>query len=315
MAIPRTATLSTESGLHVVAKQVAAAGRQAGAKTVDGGQATFRLRLDSLFAELASADAFDLIFVANDAGKVLYQTAPRNRGWRHLLRWGERNFVDSGAKEPAGLRIQDLKSLLGKDPVPEWARLSSASDRTSVTLGGQSHQLYVQPVAANNGLNARLVLGAFVPTERVVRQALAVDTYFVAFSVVALLLAILGIPFLKLASMSAHERFRVRDVYLLYLSAAALVTVATFIVVGYDGYRRWTREADEGLQSLADDLEGRLTNEVRDIRNQMAGYDAQVSWSDPDSPCTTKMVKAPGPSSIRRIPACFGGTRRCSSIR
>ena len=289
----QTATLSTESGLHVVARQAVQDG--SGAKTAEGGQVTWRLRLDSLFSELASADAFDMIFVANDAGKVLFQTAPGDRGWRHLLRWGERNFVDSGAKEPAGLRIQDVKNLLGKDAVPDWARLSSVSDRTSVTLGGQSHQLYVQPVAADNGLNSRLVLGALVPTERVVRKALAVDTYFVAFSVVALLLAILGIPFLKLASMSAQERFRVRDVYLLYLSAAALVMVASFIVVGYDGYLRWTREADEGLQDLADDLEGRLTAEVSDLRTQMAGYDAQVSWSAPDSPCTTKMVKAPWP--------------------
>ena len=164
-----------------------------------------------------------------------------------------------------------------------------------MSLGGQSQQLYVQPVGGENGISVRLVLGALVPTQRVVRQALAVDTYFVALLVVVLLLALLGLPFLKLVSMSAHERFRVRDVYALYLSCAALVTVGTFIVMGFDTYLRWTREADEGLRAMADDLEARLTKEVRDIRDQLADYDLEVSWYSPDSPCTTPRVMAPWP--------------------
>ena len=57
----QTATLSTESGLHVVARQAVQDG--SGAKTGEGGQVTWRLRLDSLFSELASADAFDVLLL------------------------------------------------------------------------------------------------------------------------------------------------------------------------------------------------------------------------------------------------------------
>ncbi len=281
------ATATTAQGLRIQAERVTTAGPSA---TVE-----WKVRLDTLFAELAFSDAFELIFVADEAGKVLYQNTPRQREWRQLLRWGERTFEDTGARESGGLRIQDMPSLLGKDAVPGWGRLHAVSDRTTVSLGGQSQQLYVQPVGGENGISVRLVLGALVPTQRVVRQALAVDTYFVALLVVVLLLALLGLPFLKLASMSAHERFQVRDVYALYLSCAALVTVATFIVMGYDTYLRWTREADTGLLAMADDLEARVTTEVRDIRDQLAGYDAAVSWYAPNSPCTTARVMAPWP--------------------
>jgi hypothetical protein len=294
--------LSTANGLAVLATRTEGPAAAPQAATPSD-HVVWRVQLDGLFDELAAVDGFDLIFVANQAGQVLYQTSPRNRGWRDLLRWGERTYVDSGARERAGLRIQDVKSLLGADAAPDWARLSSVSDRTSVRVGGQAFQLYVQPVAGEKWLDARVVLGALVRTDRVVQKALAVDTYFVAFFVVALLLALLGIPFLKLASLSAHERFRVRDLYLLYLSAAALVIVSTFMVVGYDGYRRWTREADDGLRMLADDLEARLTTEVRDIRDQMALYDARVAWLSPQSPCTTPLVKAPWPELDRSDPA------------
>ena len=252
-------------------------------------QVQWRVRLDTLFAELAFSDAFELIFVADENGQVLYQATPQHRDWRPLLRWGERTFEDSGAREAGGLRLQNTKSLFVKDAVPDWTRLHAVSDRTSVSLAGQSHQLYVEPVTGRNGINAQLVLGALVPTQGILRRALAVDTFAVALLVVVFLLALLGLPFLKLAAMSAHERLRTRDVYALYVSCAALVMLCTFIVVGYDTHLRWTREADEGLDRFADDLTARVDAEVRAIRDELVRYDTAVSKGS-TSPCNSTKV-------------------------
>jgi hypothetical protein len=66
----------------------------------------------------------------------------------------------------------------------------------------------------------------------------------VALLVVVFLLALLGLPFLKLVAMSTHERLRARDAYALHLSCAALVMMCTYMVLGYDSSLRWKGEAD-----------------------------------------------------------------------
>ncbi|HEY6508350.1 MAG TPA: hypothetical protein VIY56_10080, partial [Vicinamibacterales bacterium] len=285
------ATLSTSRGLAVDADRRIANPATPPARTPKNAP-RWRFRLDALFAELAFSDALDLVFVADEAGTVLYQATPRQGQWRRLLRWGESTFVDSGAHETGGLRVQSMTSMLGKDAVPGWSRLHAVSDNTTVSVGGESHQLYVQPVAGGSDMGVRVALGALVPTRSILRRALAIDTYFIALLVVIFLLGLLGLPFLKLAAMSAHERFRVRDVYALYLSCAALLMLATFIVLGIDTYVRWTHVADEGLARMADDLERRVTREVRDIRDQLISYDAVVAWRSPESPCSTPRVLA-----------------------
>jgi len=286
------AVLSTSRGLAVESGRLVANPKNTSAQKLPKEPARWRFQLDALIEELAFSDALELVFVADDAGTVLYQATPRQRQWRRMLRWGERTFEDSGALETGGLRIQNLTSMLGKDAVPGWTRLHAVSDNTTVSIGGESHQLYVQPVAGGSDMGVRLALGAIVPTQRILRRALAIDTYFIALLVVIFLLGLLGLPFLKLVAMSAHERFRIRDVYGLYVSCAALLTLATFIVLGIDTYARWTHVADEGLARMADDLERRVTREVRDIRNQLIGYDAIVAWRSPGSPCSNPMVLA-----------------------
>lgn len=269
--------LSAEGGLRVLAD------REGDGAAGDDAAAIWRFRADTLMNELALSDAVELVFLAGKDGTVVFQVTPAQR-WRRLLRWGEQTFRDSGAANVGGRRILNLSDVLGKDADPDWTRLQAVSDRTTVRLGGEWHQLYTQPVAGGD-MGIVLVLGGLTPTQRIVRQALAIDTYFTAVLVVVLLFCAFGLEFVKLAAMGEHERFRTRDVYWLYVNCAALVTIAAFVVLGIDTYARWTAVADRGLQAFADDLETRIVGEVRDIHQALVDYDGQVASFSPSPQC------------------------------
>ena len=90
------------------------------------------------------------------------------------------------------------------------------------------------------------------------------------------LLGLLGFPFVKLACLDKHERFRLHDIKLLYVSAGALLVLFTCASLAIDGYARWRSEADRGLQKLAGHLQTRFLNEVKAIRDRLLDYDREV---------------------------------------
>ena len=236
----------------------------------------FRFRADKVLRELAFPDSFGLIFIASNEGEILYQDAPGRRRWLRHLRWGEQTFRDANADRPPTLQIQNLQELVGTD-AERWKQLRSVSSRTRVEIGGTAHQLYLQPlVLEQDRQRVALVVGGAVPTTTIVRDAMALDTYLVAFLVFLLLLAVSGFPFVKLWVLSPNERFRLRDVIWLYLSTGALLVLMTCGVLALDGYNRWQAAADSGLEGLARNLESRFLAEVSALRDEVEEYDAKV---------------------------------------
>ena len=233
---------------------------------------TFQFRADLILRELSFPDSFGLIFIARDDGKVLYQESPSRRRWLRHLRWGEQQFRDSGADHYGSLTLDQLSDVF-EGSADAWKRLRAMSGRSTLSLGGQYHEMYFEPLVLENGEKLNLVLGAAAPTESLVRQALAVDSYFLAAAVFVLLLALLGFPFVKLLSLDEHERFRLFDVTLLYLSTAALLALFTFAIQAVDGYIRWHNAAGSGLVQLAYRLEHDFMTEVGRIRGEIDGYD------------------------------------------
>ncbi len=237
----------------------------------------FRFRTDTLLQELPFSESFRIVFLADQEGSILYQEAPAERRWLHFLRWGEREFRDSFAGDSSGLQIQNISEALGPDAKSAWKQLRSASTSTSIHFGGGWQQLYLEPVVLHDGNQIHLVLGSVVPVQDLIRQALALGTYFLAALSFLLLLGILGYPFVKLISLDPHERFRLRDVYLLYLSTGALLSLFTFLMLGWDGSARWHETADFGLRKMADDLGDKLTEELIAVRDQLVAYDHEIS--------------------------------------
>ena len=221
----------------------------------------FRFRTDTLLRELAFPDSFGLIFIATEDGEVLYQDAPTRRRWLRHLRWGEQTFRDGNADRPPALQIRNLQQVAGIT-ADAWRQLRSVSSRTSVQLGGTAHQLYLQPLLLDVGGKRNLVIGGAVPTSTIVTDALALDTYLVGVLAFLLMLGVLGFPFVKLAFLAPRERFRLRDISLLYVSTGALLVLMTCGSLAVDGYVRWHAVADTGVKALAEDLERRFLSEV-----------------------------------------------------
>ena len=199
------------------------------------------------------------------------------RRWMRRLRWGEQGFRDSGAGRAPGVQVANLADALGGDGAASWKTLSATSTRTSLQLGGVWHQLYLQPLAIEIGGAPKLILGGAVPSRMVVRDALAIDTYFTAALVFLVLIGLLGFPFVKLTSLDRHERFRLRDVALLYVSTGALLALFTYAVLGIDGYSRWRDVANGGLKDLAEALGNSYTTEVSAIRDELKNFDEMLA--------------------------------------
>lgn len=237
----------------------------------------FRFRADTLLRELAFPDAFPLIFIATgEKGIVLYQEAPARRQWLRRLRWGEQAFRDAHAERPSPVQVHTLSNMV-PGGAAEWTRLRASSSRVNVSLGGTYHQLYLHPIVLDEGERQELVVGAAMPTFDIFREALALETNLLGVLVFLLLLCVLGFPFVKLLFLDAHERFRLRDVSLLYMSAAALLVLFTSAALAVDGYARWSAEANQGLTALARRLEARFLDEVGAVRDQVDAYDRTVS--------------------------------------
>jgi hypothetical protein len=249
------------------------------AKALDekGDMDSLMFRADVVLGELSLPESFRLIFLADDRGVILYQDEPAARRWLRQLRWGEQAFRDSAAAGAGGLQIQNLKEALAEGKEAEWNKIRSMSARTSLRLGGKSYQVYLQPVTLEEGELKDFVLGGAVPNAEVLQQALAVDTYFMALLIFLFLLGSLGFPFVKLIVLDQRERFRMHDVYLLYLSSAALLVLLTFVVLGLDAYARWYSIADTGLKSLAKNLEHQFRTELSAVRDQLATYNQELS--------------------------------------
>jgi hypothetical protein len=244
------------------------------------GEASWRFRLDRLLDDLVVSDEVERIFFAHPNGQVLFQRASTSPLRQARSRWVEQT-ISATVPGSDSILFANVADLLGADGNERWKRLHGISDRLAVTVEGEWHQLHVQPVPLEAG-RALLVLGGVVPTEQLLRRALAIDTYFVTVVVAALLLGTLGVPFIRLMAMGPRERFTRRDLFWLHLSLAALLAVMAFIVLGLDAAWRWRDDADQGMDVLAARFEEEIVRELRDIREALDRYDQQVVKFDAD---------------------------------
>lgn len=233
-------------------------------------EAKFRVRLDRILAELAFPESFRLVFLAKADGRILYQEAPGSRRWRRKLSWHEDTFREPAPGETEGVRVSDLAKLLGKDAKPAFEQLTAAGSRINLSLGGQSEEIYLQPASI---AQESIILGGVVSRAELIRRALQVETYSVTLLIFLFFLGVFGAPFIKLYSLNKHERFRLRDVCLLYLSSGALLALGVFSVLALDGYSRFGGEADRGLQTMNEELSARYAKESAQAVKQLAHFD------------------------------------------
>jgi hypothetical protein len=120
-----------------------------------------------------------------------------------------------------------------------WNRLRSVSSQTSLQLGGVPHHVFLQPLSIDSsGERKDLIVGGAVQTSAMIRDSLTLDAGVVGVLAFLLILCVLGFPFIKLLFLDPHERLRLRDINLLYLSSGALLVLFTCASLAWDGHVR-----------------------------------------------------------------------------
>ncbi len=171
----------------------------------------------------------------------------------------------------SGLRLRGIPP----DSTKEKTR--PASRVRAVTLGGHGYLMFLQPLAiqpvAAAGASPQDVqtwwVGGLVSTSRFRGESLALEPPHLVFLGLMVLLAVLSLPYLRVALMGTAESVRVSDVHLLSLALmlAGGVLGAAIADTYFSG--AYSATLDRNLVAAADRLATAYTDEVRGALGEM----------------------------------------------
>jgi hypothetical protein len=208
--------------------------------------------LETLFKSTVGPGAFDAILLGARDGRVLVSAG-------------------SGAEQLrfSGLDVLATKETDGNKPVT-FKELSKAITMAEVTVGGVDYTLFVTPCCLQAKTpEDRLVLAGLVRSDRVRAGSWAIPTTLVKVSVLALLLILVGWPFLKLVLLGDRQQVGITDFFQLGVSAVAGLAILTVVLLDVSAYRRLNLDLDVQLRDLAHRLDRNATAEITDAYVQL----------------------------------------------
>jgi hypothetical protein len=236
-----------------------------------------KVNLEKILRGLPLDREFDHLFVADENEDVILHYEPP---WFGKIR--------------SGLRIHNLGQLLPREQADRSDRDESITEAAGIRRLGEAlfgaeevrneeYRFYSQPLQLElyqqDGL-APVVktwkLYGLVPIDRTLRQAAGIAPAIVLGLILVLIVAVLAIPFLKLAFMDRRERFRHWDAYLLALGTFCVLQLCGIILVALDANLHLREQAEESLERLADSVDGALESSLRSLREQLQHYDTQL---------------------------------------
>ncbi|HET7220841.1 MAG TPA: cache domain-containing protein [Vicinamibacterales bacterium] len=223
--------------------------------------ATLRLQpaLESLFTSRVAQGAFDAIALGTPEGRVLLSAGP-----------GAQQFRSSG------LAVLSSKGTDGKTPV-KFAELAQSITMADVSVAGVDYTLFTAPCCLTPHKDAKpLVLAGLVRADTLRAISWAIPTTLVKVAVLALLVALIGWPFLKLILLGDRQQVRASDFFQLGASSIAGLAIITVVVLDVSAYRRLNRDTDAQLRDLAHALDEHATAEVAAAHEQLGCVEAYV---------------------------------------
>ena len=161
--------------------------------------------LDPIFTARKAQGAFDTIVLATQEGEVLYASGRRV----HELRSSGLATLGRGSSE-RGAQSR---------PFSELVRTTAIDD---VSVAGVEYKLFIQPCCMPTLAGGEaLVLAGLVESDALRSQSWAISTTLVKLAVMAMLIALIGWPFLKLALIGDRQKVRVSDLFQLGASGVA----------------------------------------------------------------------------------------------
>jgi hypothetical protein len=217
--------------------------------------------LEPIFAPKLAQRAFDTLALATLDGRVLFAKGGRQQELQS-------SSLDALVRRPRG-----------KTPPVEFAQLARTSAVDEVEIAGVRYFLFVQPCcrslewtdASGSGphSNAGMIVVGLADAATLSTGSYAISTALIKLATGAVLLALVGWPFLKLWLIGERQRVRVLDV--VQLGASSVFGVAVITIFMLDGFASWrtNRDLDVQLEKLAGALKENVSAEVRAASDQL----------------------------------------------
>ncbi|UOQ98436.1 hypothetical protein MUN81_02865 [Hymenobacter sp. 5317J-9] len=205
---------------------------------------------------LGRLEVFDVFFVVGPGGD-----GAGNQG---------QLFNEVYYSSPKGPPMLDLTGW-AKGKMPHWLRDTSglqATRQAAVSLGGQSYQVFIQPVQLRPG-TTWLLCGA-IATERFAKEKQELPTPGIELALLLVVLGVLALPLLRVLLMTAHERLNLRDVVFCGLSlVVGLMLVILLLLSPTARYNIAPDSLDIQLQLLARQVDDAVQVEMNALRQQL----------------------------------------------
>ena len=221
-----------------------------------------RLSLDDLVEPLlrdhVNDGTFDALIIAAPDGRVIFQTGAAPLRVMHLARL----VVSRDAKGVETTKFDDL---------------AHAAGLVDVVIAGDQYKLFTQPCCGlmSAGTTQSLPGGPATPGS-VLAQSYAVSFSIMAVISIALLLALLSWPFVKLFLIGDAQRVKVHDVVLVGTSALLGIALITICALDLYAYKTLEGTLDDQLEMFAHEITGRANDEIKAAVGQLAQLESAV---------------------------------------
>ena len=180
------------------------------------------------------------------------------------------------------LSPNQLASLIAFDSTEELSHIKP------LIVAGKPYKAFLQPVEIEAmGQPVHIWIGALMDQETYDNQSYKIPNQLLLTIILAILLIVLGLPFLRLRLMHKKERLRQSNVIL--VAMATVFGSAVVVLLLYHGYNRvssmLTQEPQGPLEHLARKISSNFTNEIQQASSQLTQYEEVFKrWkeNDPD---------------------------------
>ena len=245
----------------------------------DGAESPWQVRLtlddlvEPLLRDHVNDGTFDALIISAPDGRVIFQTGAAPLQVVHLAR-----LVAS--KDAKGAETRTFDDL---------ARAAGMAD---VFVAGDQYKLFTQPCcgvlstgvpqAPPGSLPASpgWVLAGLTSQRSLTAQSYAVSFSIMAVISIALLLALLSWPFVKLLLIGDAQRIKAHDVVLVGTSALLGIALITISVLDLYAYKTLEATLDDQLKTFAEDISGHANDEIKAAVGQLARLETAVDRPD-----------------------------------
>lgn len=221
---------------------------------------------------MAPRGAFESVLLADSGGRVIHQEGESAFGITHL------SALMGSTEEKSKTQQQ----------APD--RLPGVSVHRVIDLAGKEHRLFIEPFSlpiqggAAGGQQETWYLCGLISEKEQTYRSMAISSALLVFFLGSVLGAVLSWPFVKLRLMGEHQRVKRLDALLVGLCSLAGAAIATLTLLDFFAFHRLMDGAEEQVEELAHEMEGRVLAEIGSAYDQLVRLEEDTAGLDLEQP-------------------------------